>query len=421
MRAKEGAKKSGSLDATATNAAWSTMPSASSDWISKTSLHSARLRSAWVAIASVIYLVSPGAGAVCSILRGGLGGGGLGVSRSNRGFRRGSVARRRARNRRDRSGATRSPTTRVSPRNRRRSGADADKNRKSEASGEKAHRRVQDASLPCLGPPSRRVSGIEEALGRRGGRWGRAHLFRARTVTSRPLVAVGMGPDPARRKISLGLRGLAWQDRDEAFRIGVALFMVRLLTDYVCRTVFETKMSNCIPHVRIKNPQIQSRLPTRSPQQRRANTPPIQSRCARSRAAVRSVRSTGVLVDRRHVFAQPRGRAADVAGQAAVPARGRRRGGSGSGDAAAAEASGSSGFSTAGEDDGSPGPTGKRAAHATRRQAFPRFVLQGHQRRSRARREALHGASPAPIDCSSKPRPRPRPAPSSVCARHTAD
>ena len=137
-----------------------------------------------------------------------------------------------------------------------------------------------------------------------------------------PRALVGMGPEPARRKISLGLRGLAWQDRDEAFRIGVALFMVRLLTDYVCRTVFETKMSNCIPRVRIKNPQIQSRLSTRSPQQRRANTPPIQSRCARSRAAVRSVRSTGVLVDRRHVFAQPRGRAADVAGQAAVPARG---------------------------------------------------------------------------------------------------
>ena len=40
---------------------------------------------------------------------------------------------------------------------------------------------------------------------------------------------------------------------------------------------------------------------------------------------------------------------------------GRRRGGSGSGDAAAAEASGSSGFSTAGEDDGSPGSHGENA------------------------------------------------------------
>ena len=40
---------------------------------------------------------------------------------------------------------------------------------------------------------------------------------------------------------------------------------------------------------------------------------------------------------------------------------GRRRGGSGSGDAAAAEASGSSGSSTAGEDDGSPGSHGENA------------------------------------------------------------
>ena len=101
MRAKEGAKKSGSLDATATNAAWSTMPSASSDWISKTSLHSARLRSAWIAIAFVIWC-RPGRVRVCSIL--GSGGGGLGVSRENRGYRRGSVARRRAHNHRDRSG-----------------------------------------------------------------------------------------------------------------------------------------------------------------------------------------------------------------------------------------------------------------------------------------------------------------------------
>ena len=46
---------------------------------------------------------------MCSILRGGLGGGGLGVSVVNRGFHRGSVARRRARNRRDRSGGDEIP------------------------------------------------------------------------------------------------------------------------------------------------------------------------------------------------------------------------------------------------------------------------------------------------------------------------
>ena len=190
--------------------------------------------------------------------------------------------------------------------------------------------------------------------------------------------------------------------------------MVRLSTDYVCRTVFETKMSNCIPRVRIKNPQIQSRLSTRSPQQRRANTPPIQSRCARSRAAVRSVRSTGVLVDRRHVFAQPRGRAADVAGQAAVPARGAAARGLGLGRRCRCRGVGLERvLHRRGRRRVPRVPRGKRAAHAARRQAFPRFVLQGHQRRSRARREALHGASPAPIDCSFKPRPRPRPAPSS--------
>ena len=137
-------------------------------------------------------------------------------------------------------------------------------------------------------------------------------------------------------------------------------------------------MSNCIPHVRIKNPQIQSRLPTRSPQQRRANTPPIQSRCARSRAAVRSVRSTGVLVDRRHVFAQPRGRAADVAGQAAVPARGAAARGLGLGRRCRCRGVGLERvLHRRGRRRVPRVPRGKRAAHATRRQAFPRFVLQG--------------------------------------------
>ena len=133
---------------------------------------------------------------------------------------------------------------------------------------------------------------------------------------------------------------------------------------------------------------------------------------------MRSVRSTGVLVDRRHVFAQPRGRAADVAGQAAVPARGaaarglgRRR------DAAAADAAGSSGFSTAGEDDGSPGSHGENARRM--RHVAKRFLGSYYRDINDApERVARHYTVRRPRRLIA---PKPRPAPSSPFVENALD